>query len=190
MPNDTKKMPKSVGEICSPHEISENALHLRKGRGGGVQASHPGEACLVCATWCVDRSCPRDGAGALSWAPRGTKAAGLGLSRFLTIGGHSFQLSGYAYVLRGLKSVVHLRPQFKLSGSVFITKIILFSNLFSKPKKPEKRLARLSKNIIIRARNSLKTISVKMLFLLYVPCETIDLEVPSGEMSIQKSIKR
>ena len=61
---------------------------------------------------------------------------------FLQLAVIAIQLSGDAFVFGGLKSVVDPPRQFNFSGSVCITKIALFLNLFSKPTKPEKPLPR------------------------------------------------
>ena len=122
---------------------------------------------------------------------RGTKAAGFDLIRFLTISGHAFNhqdINSYLF-LKPKISVDH-HPQIPNSGSVISLKISLFWSLFSRPKKSEKRLQRLPKSDENRSRNSLKRISLKSRFLQCVPCENLDLEVPSVEISIQKSITR
>ena len=78
--------------------------------------------------------------------------------------------------------------QISNSGSVTSPKIPLFSNPFSRPKKSEKLSPRPPKKDKNRYRNPLKTISMKSRYLQELPCENPDLEVPSVEMSIQKSI--
>ena len=119
---------------------------------------------------------------------RGIKAAGFGIVRFSTIISHAFSYQAICcYPLSGPKSDVDSSRQIREFESFTSPKNPLFSSLFSSPTKPEKQLPRppqLNKN---PPPDSLKSIFVKSGFLQDHPCENLDLEVPSIEISIQKS---
>ena len=80
------------------------------------------------------------------------------------------------------------RPQIRSLRFGFSWKIVLFSSLFSRPKKSEKLLPRPPKNNKNPFRTSFKTNFMKSRFLQYLPCEHNDLKVPNVEQTSQKSI--
>ena len=95
---------------------------------------------------------------------KGTKAAGLDLVRLLTISGHAFSHQAISCYLF-LRSTSDVDPPRQIPIPLKIMKILLFSNLFSRPKKSEKRDPRPPKNDKNRFRQSLKTISTIIVFL-------------------------
>ena len=120
---------------------------------------------------------------------RGTKAAEMGFILFLSISSHCYSAIRLCfYVFRRPRANLH--PQIPHLGCVVITKILLFSNLFSMLKKSENRLPRPPKNDTSPSQNPLNTISLKNLFLQYFPCENHELEVPNIDIPSQTSIKR
>ena len=98
----------------------------------------------------------------------------MGLIRFLTISGHTFSYK--AMLLSDLKVQIPRRsdppdPELRIRH---VIKNPLFSNLFSRPKEPEKPPPRPPQTDKHRPRNSLKTISVESRNLQYFPCDNRD----------------
>ena len=89
--------------------------------------------------------------GTVSGRPQASESAGpclpgLDLVRFLTISGHAIQLSGYAVTSLEGPNRYQVPRQIPNSGSVTSPKMVLFSSVFSRPKKSEKRSPRPQKN--------------------------------------------
>ena len=96
---------------------------------------------------------------------RGTKAAGMGLIRFLTIGGHAFQLSGYAFIsLEAQIGRWSPAPDQGLRIRYITKNPSIFNSVFKAQEIKKKHPPRASKKREMRYRNSIKTISMKIEF--------------------------
>ena len=113
---------------------------------------------------------------------------GFGLGRFLTNSGRALQLAGCAVIsLEGSNRDQIPSPDPRLRIP-YIAKIpSIFMSVF-KPQKTRKAAPKASKKRHKSIPEFIKNDFHEKRFLQYLQCENLDLEVPSVEISIQKSI--
>ena len=121
---------------------------------------------------------------------KGIMAAGLGVIPFLTIIGFAFSYQAICcHVVIGLESVVDPPRQITNSGSVCTPTIVRTLRLFSRHKKPEKRLPRLSNKKKIH-RNSLKNDFSEHVMFAIPSLWKPRFWRPSVDISTQESVKK